>query len=618
MRLKERLQISVFNPEGIIVPRLAIRSFSEEVSRARRAIVRNLFAFFFILFCTAGHLFAEESILNYNSLIEVQRNSELIITEKITVRAEGNKIRRGIYRDFPTDYTDKFGHRYAVGFKILDIERDRWTEKYHTERRPNGIRIYIGSANVMLPPGEYTYTIKFKTNRQLGFFQDHDELYFNAIGTGWDFPVGNAVIAVSLPEDISPSSLRLDGFTGPQGATRKDFSVHKDPNLNFITYRLTKPLYPYEGLTVLVGFEKGKIIEPSLLQKWKYFFSDNKSVLIGLLGFISALIYYLVTWNFVGRDPRKGAIFPQWEIPPDLNAADIRFLYKLGYDKKTFTSMLVGMAIKGLVEIEYSESGKYTLVRKEAAKAEPLEEELMQILFQSGDKLVVKQDNYSEIKTAIDTLEERLKEKHLKKTFYSNVEFVLPAIIIMLITFYLEWSSSGYEGGSLFSAGIFMVGFGFMALHLYFRYLLKAPTLQGRKTLDKIEGLKMYLTIAEKDSLVKMKNLDEQPALYEKFLPFALALGVENEWSKKFASAFNMLSEQGRPYQPYWYSSRSMNRSFDLGTFSSGFSDTFTSSIASSSVPPGSKSGFSSGGGGGFSGGGSSGGGGGGGGGGGW
>ena len=575
---------------------------------------KNLIYFVIYFFISILNSYAEESILNYSVDIGVEKNSELNITENITVYAEGNKIRRGIYRDFPTQYLNHFGHKFNVGFKILSIQKDGLTENYHTEKMSNGIRIYIGSKDVFLSPGTYTYTLKFKTDRQIGFFDDHDELYFNAIGNGWEFPVKNGQVRISLPETINHTSIKLDGYTGAFGAKDKDFTIYKSPNENLINFKLTKGLLPHEGFTVLVGFEKGKIDAPSKFQKMKYFLRDNRNIFIGLLGFIAALIYYLVAWYYFGRDPQKGAIFPQWEIPQGITAPEARYINKMGYDKKTFTSFLLQMAIKGLIKIKYSEfSGKYSLERDDAGTAPgPLEDLIRKQFFKFSNTLEIDTHNHEELKEASDLLEQSLKEQHLKKTFYSNIEFLFPALFIMFLTFFIEWYLEGYNANGLFSFGVFLVFFAFVVLHFLFRYLLKAPTIAGRKLLDRIEGLKMYMSVAERDSLTKLKNLDEMPKIYERFLPYAIALGVENKWAEKFASAFNLLSEQGRPYYPTWYNGYSShNGVFDTSSFNSGFSSSFTSTISSSSVPPGSSSGFSGGGG-------SSGGGGGGGGGGGW
>src|SRR5690606_28160967 len=140
-------------------------------------------------------------------------------------------------------------------------------------------------------------------------------------------------------------------------------------------------------------------------------------------------------------------------------------------------------------------------------------------------------------------------------------------------------------------------------------YLMKAHTPFGRQLMDKIEGFKLYLSTAEQNRLNIMHPPQMTPELFEAYLPYALALGVENKWSEQFATYLKQASLDPQDYQPTWYS----GHSFDL---SSGGSRSFgslaggmASTLSTASTPPSSTS---SGGGGGFSGGGGGGGGGGG------
>jgi uncharacterized membrane protein len=149
---------------------------------------------------------------------------------------------------------------------------------------------------------------------------------------------------------------------------------------------------------------------------------------------------------------------------------------------------------------------------------------------------------------------------------------------------------------------------GMVFVNPLFYYLLKAPTLAGRRLMDQIEGFKLYLSVAEKERLNLLNPPEKTPELFEKYLPYALALDVENQWSEQFAAVLAQAGADGRGYTPGWYSGGS---SSDVGStrFVSNLGGAFAGAISSSSSPPGSSSGS---GGGGFSGGGGGGGGGGG------
>ena len=204
----------------------------------------------------AAGLQADERILDYHSEIQVQPDGALHVTETIRVRAEGRAIRRGIYRDFPTRYTDRIGNRVVVDFTPVSVRRDGGSEPWHTERLGNGVRIYAGSANTLIEPGVHVYEFTFVTNRQLGFFDDHDELYFNAIGTGWGFPIDRAEVTVKLPFTLPKGQVEIGSYSGSYGSRGSYASGEILPD-GRVYFQSSKPLAPHEGLTVLVSWSKG-------------------------------------------------------------------------------------------------------------------------------------------------------------------------------------------------------------------------------------------------------------------------------------------------------------------------------------------------------------------------
>ena len=130
-----------------------------------------------------------ERIISFDSEITINEDASMIVSEKIKVFADGNKIQRGIYRDFPTKYKDQYGNNVVIKFEVLEVSRDGNSEDYHTENQSNGIRVYCGRNDYYLPRGEYSYTIKYKTDRQIGYFNNFDELYWNVTGNGWDHAI---------------------------------------------------------------------------------------------------------------------------------------------------------------------------------------------------------------------------------------------------------------------------------------------------------------------------------------------------------------------------------------------------------------------------------------------
>ena len=161
-----------------------------------------LFALLVSLVVVAGQAHAAERILSFISDVTVERNGDLQVTETITVDAQHDQIRRGILRDFPTIYHRRDGRRVEVGFDVKSVMRDGRAETYTTEQLANGVRIRIGRADAMLSTGRHEFIIRYRTTRQIGYFPEFDELYWNGTGTGWTFPIDVAEVRITLPERV--------------------------------------------------------------------------------------------------------------------------------------------------------------------------------------------------------------------------------------------------------------------------------------------------------------------------------------------------------------------------------------------------------------------------------
>ena len=198
-----------------------------------------------------------ERILDYYSDVVVSADGSMMVTETLKVEAAGDQIKRGIYRDFPTEYGGPYWTRVVVPFEVLKVQRDGHAEPYHLEDQSNGVRVYIGDSGVLLEPGQYTYTIVYRTDRQLGFFGTHDELYWNVTGNGWAFPIDRASARVHLPADVPRDQIQLGGYTGAQGSKAHDLVTSSDPQTHDILFATTQPLAAHEGLTIVASFPKG-------------------------------------------------------------------------------------------------------------------------------------------------------------------------------------------------------------------------------------------------------------------------------------------------------------------------------------------------------------------------
>lgn len=574
-----------------------------------------LISAFYVVFslCFSSSILAQtEQILDFHSQIQVRQDASLTVIETISVYAAGKDIRRGIYRDFPTRYKDRYGNNYVTGFGMISAEKNGLPEHYRVENYANGKRIYLGQADVFLSPGQYTYKITYETTRQLGFFKDHDELYWNVTGNGWVFPIQKASAAVVLPPDAASQITETDAYTGYEGSQGKDFKTSRDFSGNPI-FETTRALLPQQGLTIVVSWPRGLVAEPTPAMEAGFLVQDNQGMLVAVFGFFLVLGYYLLTWHRLGRDPEKGTIIPLFHPPSDFSPAGIRYLWKLGYDSQAFAAAVLNMAVKGYLKIEEIKSGLFggrTYVLKKTGNATALtneEEEAGRHLFGSTrQEIELKQENHVIMKSAIDAHKRILNSRIEKIYFLTNLGFFVLGLFLSLgiglVLFVFLVSGILGTGMAFLFGGIILL------LNILFFRLLKAPTFTGRKILDQIEGFRMFLSVAEKDRLNMLNPPEKTPELFEKYLPYALALDVEQKWAEQFSEVFARAAESGKAYHPVWYAGGPTGR-FSAQNFSVGLGSSLTSAISSSSTAPGSSSG---GGGGGSSGGGGGGGGGGG------
>ena len=158
-------------------------------------------------------LYATERIIQFKSDITVHVNGALAVREDITVNAELNQIRRGITREFPTQYKDRAGNFYNVGFEISTVLMDGAPCPYFVESVSNGKVINFGDDS-FLKTGKHTFTVVYATMRHVGFFENHDELYWNVTGDEQTVPTGNASALIYLPQGVPQNEVQKDCYAG--------------------------------------------------------------------------------------------------------------------------------------------------------------------------------------------------------------------------------------------------------------------------------------------------------------------------------------------------------------------------------------------------------------------
>lgn len=559
-------------------------------------MIRALLACVALLVCTIAT--AQERITRYDIEIDIERDGSLLVTEHITVRAEGKRIRRGIYRDFPTRYRDRYGNRVVVGLDVLGVERNGRPEPWFTESVSNGVRINTGNDDFLPVPADYTFTIRYRTTRQLGFFADHDELYWNAIGGGWVFPIETASVAVRLPEPIPKDQLRAEAYTGRQGASGTDYLAEiAEPGEAH--WRATRSLRPGENFTIVLSFPKGVIPAPSGTQRAMWLLKDNRGVLVALLAFALLITYCFREWRRIGRDPDKGIIIPRYEPPAGHSPASVRYVSKMTYDARCFSAEILALAVEGFLRIVREDrllKDRWSLERTDDADTARLSESestLLAAIFKHARTVELEKSNANRLLNAKRAHRRVLDRASHPRYFRRNGEAVTKAALIGVIGGALALWLAGGSG----IPAIVAIGFLMLIAVIVFGVLIRAPTAEGRKLMDEIEGFTLYLSVAERDELARMQGPDAPPlidaARYERLLPFAVALEVEEAWTDKFTLAVGAAAAAQATSNIGWYRGGGID---NLGSFSKMLGGSLTSQIASASTPPGSASGAGGGG----------------------
>ncbi len=564
-------------------------------------LTRSILAFVCLLLVQVNVKAQKERIINYDVKIEVQEDRSAIITEFIEVYVGGGIIKRGITRELPVK-RQLHDRTVSMNYEFIEVVKDGEPEPFHKESTDRGIMLYLGQRDVMLEHGVYNYRIKYRATDQIAFFKDYDEIYWNAIGQKNQLAIEKASVSVYLPPGAG--MVQESAYTGKLGATGSDYTVNED--LGGIIYKTTKPLRPREGLTVAVGFQKGYVTPPSIFDKFG-------TLMLVILGFLTLISYYIVTWIRYGIDPPTPASVPDWHTPDELSSASINYIQKGRYDNKSFTASIIDLAIKGYLKIESQEESGFLSKKKSfdlvsmrdigSGEELPSEEKVLhETLFSIKDRVSVegKYDKTIENTYAIHKANLQAQYDDFINEGNNGKLLWLPLLITIAVgalsAFILVRSAYAHSINLkvLFSFAVCgVIGF------LLYVYLIRQPTIKKLSLRSRIQGYKMYLEMAEKERLNILNPPDLSPSYFEAVLPYAFALGVEHKWS----NLFKKILEHAQ-YRPEWHNSS------DHVQFSNHFGRDFSSNISRAATPPPPKGGSGGGsGGGGFSGGGGGGGG---------
>lgn len=491
----------------------------------------------------------ELHIRDFHDEIDVLPDSSLDVVE--TIRVEFIGVWQGLYRTIPVEYPGPSGFNYSLLLDRIAATGDGATGPLRIDKRRQGanleLKIYVPGAS-----GTRTISLHYRVRNGLRYFPDHDELYWNVTGTEWDVPIEAASAHVVLPPGIT--GLHAADFSGAFGSRAQDAQV--EVLGSNVDVRSIRSLRFHEGLTLVAGWDKGFVHTPDTLEEVTQFLESNWPLLVPIVAFL--LMFFL--WYSRGRDPQVGAIAVQYEPPAGLTPGEVGTLVDTRASMRDITATLVDLAVHGYLTIEERDkphllglySNKEYVFHSNKKNAElgglkPHELIFFAGLFDNGtsDQVTLSElqnkfyKNLPGIRSAIfDSLVEHGYYVHRPDRVRQS--FITGGVIIGILIY---WTgvyiarTLGMQLTPFYFAGLLtgavIVGFG---------WFMSARTADGVRALHNALGFEDFLGHVEAD---RMERVSQTPATFEKYLPFAMALGVEKKW----VGAFEGISTQ----PPSWY-----------------------------------------------------------------
>lgn len=542
-----------------------------------------------------------ESIIDYDVHVDVREDGTLHVQEDITYDF-GALQKHGIFREIPVRYEDGVGNAFSVQLENIEVKRSN--SQPHTFAVRNAGRnkeIKIGDKDILIT-GIHKYHITYDVKRAL---LDEDEgivLLWNIIGAGWNVPIKADVLQVTLPATIPAGDIKATCYTGEYESTRTCAKTEVSRTAAGLTYTFAPTsLGRFEGVTVNMTWPKGYITMPTWQQKVLWFLKDNWTYALPMI--VLLIMFYL--WYSRGRDPKgKATIITQFDVPEGLSPAHVGIIIDERVQTHDVSAEIIGLAIAGFINIIRLEKqgflGKvdYELQLLKPAASAPFihQKELLEALFTSAPinkpgepiaktRLSAHKNSFHEkLQGIINTIS---KDAEAKGYFAKNphqVRATYMAIGLFLLVVGIPFIDN-------FVVIILNAGIVFL-----FSFIMPAKTAKGVKTYQHILGLKQYLTVAEKDRINFHNAPEKSPKQFEKFLPYAMVLGVEKEWEKQFKDIY-------KPQDATWFhgSPAAMTMAGftrELGSMKGALSREMTSKPSSSSSGGFSGGGFGGGGGG--------------------
>ena len=560
--------------------------------------------FLALLVCALTGIAAAKSwrVADFQDNIVIAKDGSAEVTEHITLVFVGEW--HGIHRTIPIEYPGPNGTNYELYLDVKSVSDGVGGKLKYDSSVAHGqrdLKIYIPGAVDTTRTVQITYGVR----NGMRFFDAHDEFYWNVTGNDWPVPIDHAAATVSFPEPAA-GSLSAQAFTGVYGSSLRDATAKiVGAEAQFET---NNPLPMRGGLTIDVYIPKDILKEPGALTRFFWFVGGNPIVFLPLV----TLAVMFPLWWYKGRDPDPGmSVAPMYEPPPGISPAEAGTLIDDTIHPRDITSTIVDLAVRGYIKIEETAEKVLLFTHKDyvfhllkpreqwGSDLAPHERVMLENVFAGGE-----QTRLSSLKnrfyTAVPIIRQDIMSALKSKGIYlldpeSANGYSVGAAIAILIPFgifqYLGWANF------FNSAPLLIVCVPIAALIWWlFARVMTAKTVKGGRVRVAVLGFQEFMNRVDAERLKLMP-----PTTFEKFLAYAMALGVEHHWAQAFAGIIKDPPQwyvgpggyYGGAFNPIMFSSSMHSMATDMH-------QVFVSAPRASS----SGSGFGGGGGGGFSGGG--------------
>jgi len=534
------------------------------VGSPRRSKVRLYRAAFLCLFLLvfASPLSAKSwRVADFNDTISVHEDGSAVVHERITLAFIGEW--HGIHRFIPIEYPGPQGTNFTLFLTITGVTDGNGGKLKYESSTANGFRdlkIFIPDAVNATRTVEIDYTVR----NGMRFFEDHDEFYWNVTGNDWPVPIDHASALVSF-QDSAAGSLRAQAFTGAYGSAERGASA--EVRGSEISFETNNPLPMRGGMTIDIFIPKGTLKEPGAFTRFIWFLGSNPIVFLPFWTF--AVMFTL--WWYKGRDPDPGlSVAPMYEPPAGMTPAEAGTLLEDTVHPRDITSTLVDLAVRGFVKIEEVDDKGLVFHHKDYifhllkprdqwGSLAPHERVMLENVFAGADAT-----RLSSLKnrfyTAIPRIRQDIKSALKIKGMYlldpdSANGYSLAAIVVIAAPFLMLqflWNKP------VFSSIGLLIGCGIVSAIIWWLFArqMSAKTVQGARTRIAVLGFQEFMNRVDAERLKRMP-----PDTFEKYLPYAMALGVEHHWAQAFAGIVQN--------QPSWYVSPNAGMGFNPIFFSS-------------------------------------------------